>query len=77
MWPVLIAAARTYAPMIVFPFAVAAGFIGYNIESLVSDRNTPWRGSTIERREERKIAEGDREFVVPKNIFEKNKREEQ
>ncbi len=60
-----------------------AGIIGYNIEGLVSDKYTPWRGSAIERREERQLEEMKNQSgnpdsslkkpeFVPKNIFEKN-----
>jgi len=81
MWPVIMAAMRTYAPYVVFPFAAAIGFIGYNIEGTISDRYTPWRGSVIERREQR-LLEEEKEAnasgglknpdFVPKSIFEKN-----
>ena len=56
--------------MIVFPIAVVAGGIGDNIEGFISDRHTPWRESTIQRREERRAKESD-EFAVPKTIFER------
>jgi len=75
MWPVLLAAARAYAPAILFPVALTIGFIGYNIESLVSDKSTPSRESVIERREQRHLQELDqdkKEPLVPKTIFEKN-----
>lgn len=83
MWPVLMAAMRTYAPYIVFPFAAVIGVIGYSIESSVSDKYTPWRESVVERREQRMLQEQGHvedksseslknpEFV-PKNIFQKN-----
>ena len=41
MWPVLLGLARTYAPYLVFPFAVVAGTVGYAIEGAISDRATP------------------------------------
>lgn len=74
MWPAIIAAARAYAPWVVFPFALVVGAIGYSIETAVSDRTTPWRKSASERREERKISgeENPSDFGVPKTIFERN-----
>jgi len=38
MWPVLLAAMRTYAPMIVFPFAFVIGVAGYNAERWIAGR---------------------------------------
>lgn len=35
---------RTYAPYITLPFAAVVGFIGYNLESIVSDKYTPYNG---------------------------------
>ena len=71
MWPVIMAAMRTYAPYVVFPFAAAIGFIGYNIEGTISDRYTPWRGSVIERREQRLLV--SKSLIVnkqlPYNVF--------
>ncbi len=68
---------RTYAPVIVFPFAFAVGVVGYNLESWTSDRQTPWKKSIIERREERRAEEGeDKEFVVPKTIFDRHSKKE-
>ena len=68
--------ARTYAPMLVFPVAFTVGVIGYNLESLVSDKSTPWQKSTLERREERKAAEENKEFVVPKTIFDRGSQQQ-
>ena len=48
---------RTYAPMIMLPFTIAIGTLGYVIESRVSDRNTSWNGSIVERREKRMLEE--------------------
>ena len=41
------AAARAYAPWIVFPFAVIVGGIGYALEGAMSDKYTPWEKSAI------------------------------
>ena len=82
MWPVIINMARTNAPWIVFPFALTIGAIGYTIESKFSDKQTPWRESTISRREQRilqEIEDGSTSAAdlkhpdfVPKTIFERN-----
>ena len=71
MLPALLAFARAYAPMLVFPAAVVVGTIGYNLESLISDKQTPWKKSVTERREERHLKEEDKEFQVPKDIFQR------
>ena len=57
MWPVLLAAARAYAPYIVFPAAVIVGTVGYLIETNVADKD---RGkiqapSTLESRGDRQL----------------------
>lgn len=78
MWPVLMAAVRNYAPMLVFPFAFVVGVVGYNLEGAVSDKSTPWQKSVLERREERKGREGSgeaEEFKVPETIFDRNKKQ--
>ncbi|CAB4054515.1 unnamed protein product [Lepeophtheirus salmonis] len=72
MWPIIVNLARTYAPAVVLPFAVVIGFIGYNVEGMLTDRQTPSRETAIERRERRKELEGDNEkFEIPTTIFEK------
>ena len=57
MWPVLLAAGRSYAPYLVFPAAVVVGTIGYLIETNVRDKD---RGkiqaqSTLEARGDRQL----------------------
>ena len=42
MLPVIMAFLRSNAVAITLPFAAVIGFIGYNIESLVSDKYTPY-----------------------------------
>ena len=71
MWPAILAFGRAYAPYIVMPVAGVVGFIGYNIEDWLSDKHTPFRESTIERREKRR-EDGDTDYKVPSTIFEKN-----
>lgn len=42
MWPVLFNALRSYAPYVTLPFAGFIGFLGYNLEALLSDKYTPY-----------------------------------
>ncbi|KAK0175861.1 hypothetical protein PV328_000058 [Microctonus aethiopoides] len=53
MIPVLIRVLTRYVPYITLPFAGVIGFIGYHIESMVSDRYTPAIAPVKEQREER------------------------
>ncbi|NP_001087548.1 small integral membrane protein 12-B [Xenopus laevis] len=59
MWPVLWAAARTYAPYITFPVAFVVGAVGYQLEWFI--RGTPGHPveeqSILEKREERTLQE--------------------
>lgn len=85
MLPALFAALRVYAPYITFPVALVVGFVGYNFESLVSDRRTPSRKLSVEEeREERRLQEldahsdvthvdtlKDKKFV-PKTVLDRN-----
>lgn len=48
MWgPILFRVLRTYAPYITLPFAAVIGFVGYNFESLISDKYTPYNGKEL------------------------------
>lgn len=42
MWPILMAILRRNAVYITLPIAGVVGFIGYNLESLLSDKYTPY-----------------------------------
>ncbi|XP_013200554.2 small integral membrane protein 12 [Amyelois transitella] len=53
MWPLLLRFLRTNAPYITLPVAAIIGVIGYNIESLLSDRYTPYNKSVQDQRLER------------------------
>ncbi|XP_053560778.1 small integral membrane protein 12 [Bombina bombina] len=59
MWPMLFAAARTYAPYITFPVALVVGAVGYQVEKAI--RGTPplavEEKSILEQREERTLQE--------------------
>lgn len=83
MWPILMNILRSNAPYITLPFAVVVGIIGYNIESWVSDKSTPFKNSIEEQREDRLLKDlenvdakhieslKEKKFV-PRTIFEKN-----
>jgi len=56
-WPVIMAAARRYAPYVVFPVAVAVGSVGYLIETRVRNKEK-WakeKPSTLEERTLRQL----------------------
>ncbi|TMW46078.1 hypothetical protein DOY81_008850 [Sarcophaga bullata] len=53
MWPILMAILRRNAVYITLPIAGVVGFIGYNLESLLSDKYTPYSKSVQENRAER------------------------
>lgn len=87
MIPAIIALARTYAPIVMFPVAVVIGTIGYNIEWRLRDRNNPNGGqqpSVEATRDERLLRQLDEvsdvtnveslksKTFVAKSIFEKN-----
>ena len=87
MLPVILAAARTYAPWVVAPFAMVVGAIGYNIEWTIRDKKNPnggTRKSVEKERDERLLQqlENSQDLIkidslkartfVPKTIFEKN-----
>ncbi|XP_072329576.1 small integral membrane protein 12-like [Scyliorhinus torazame] len=59
MWPLLWAAARTYALYVTFPVAFVVGAVGYNLEWFIrGDQQKPVEEKSIfELREERKLAE--------------------
>ncbi|PSN40785.1 Small integral membrane protein 12-A [Blattella germanica] len=79
----LFAFLRMYAPYITLPVAAVVGVIGYNLESLISDKYTPYQKSIEEKRQERLIEENlskdvtdvgslkERKFV-PRSVLERN-----
>jgi len=83
MLPFVLALLRTYAPYIVLPFAVVVGTVGYTVEHAIrGDKQTPFRNSIIEERNERFLKEGQnhdptevdslkKRTFVPKTIFER------
>uniref|UniRef100_A0A2M4AYZ8 Putative conserved secreted protein n=1 Tax=Anopheles triannulatus TaxID=58253 RepID=A0A2M4AYZ8_9DIPT len=53
MWPLIMQFLRGNAAYITLPVAAVVGVIGYNIESLLSDKYTPYSASIEEKRAER------------------------
>ncbi|XP_043645078.1 small integral membrane protein 12-A [Drosophila teissieri] len=53
MWPIVMALVRRNAVYITLPIAGVVGFIGYNIESWISDKYTPYSPSIQELRAKR------------------------
>ncbi|BFG04667.1 small integral membrane protein 12-A [Drosophila madeirensis] len=53
MWPLVMAVLRRNAVYITLPIAGIVGFIGYNLESLLSDKFTPYSPSIQEVRAKR------------------------
>jgi len=53
MWPIIWQILRTRAPYITLPFAALVGVIGYNLESMLSDKYTPYKEAVQEQRLER------------------------
>ncbi|XP_060534031.1 small integral membrane protein 12-A [Cylas formicarius] len=57
MLPVIYGFLRAYAPYVTLPFAAVVGFIGYNLENILSDNYTPYHKSIEEQRKERLLSE--------------------
>ncbi|KAG6455888.1 small integral membrane protein 12-A [Manduca sexta] len=53
MWPIIMQFLRSNAPYITLPVAAIVGVIGYNLESLLSDRYTPYNKPVQDQRLER------------------------
>ncbi|KAH8280402.1 hypothetical protein KR018_006553 [Drosophila ironensis] len=53
MWPLVMAILRRNAVYITLPIAGVVGFIGYNLEGLLSDKYTPYSPSIQELRAKR------------------------
>lgn len=86
MLPAVWAVLRVYSPYIVFPFAVLIGTIGYNLESVFSDRQIggkQTKQSIDKERSERLLKQMEstdatdveslkKNTFVPKSIFDSN-----
>ena len=83
VWPLIVAAARTYAPYVVLPIAVVVGSVGYFIETRVrnSEKWAKEKPSTLEERTLRQLDTSEDPTNVqslkykegiPGTIFERN-----
>lgn len=84
MWPLILGGARVYGRWFTLPIAIVVGTIGYYFEAAVSDKQTPFKKTSIDQeRIERRAAEIDMTdstvvetlkdaSFVPKSIFERN-----
>lgn len=74
MNPILVRIVSRYAPIFTFPVAVVLGFIGYSIESRISNRKTPYLDKSInEVRQNRILAENAGEIKPEqKSILDRN-----
>lgn len=75
MSQILIRVVSRYAPIITFPVAVVLGFIGYSLETAITDKNTPYLENSIEDLREKRFMENLKDEYhtdIPKNIFERN-----
>ncbi|XP_055373961.1 small integral membrane protein 12 [Condylostylus longicornis] len=57
MWPLILTFLRSNAVYITLPVAGVIGFIGYNLENLLSSKYTPYSKSIQENRNERLMEE--------------------
>ncbi|XP_045457972.1 small integral membrane protein 12 [Melitaea cinxia] len=53
MWPIIMQFLRSNAPYITLPIAAVVGVVGYNLESLLSDKYTPYNKPVQDQRDER------------------------
>ncbi|EAU76596.1 small integral membrane protein 12-A [Anopheles arabiensis] len=79
MWPLIMQFMRSNAAYITLPIATLVGVIGYNIESLLSDKYTPYSPSIQEKRAERitdderlKAATDVEKLVYKENVLGRN-----
>ncbi len=55
MFQVAFRVVSRYAPIVTLPVAIVLGFIGYTIESRVSNRKTPYLDHSINEEREKRI----------------------
>lgn len=75
MSQILIRVVSRYAPIITFPVAVVLGFIGYSLETAITDKKTPYLENSIEDLREKRFMDNLQDEYhtdIPKNIFERN-----
>ncbi|XP_055537298.1 small integral membrane protein 12-A [Wyeomyia smithii] len=79
MWPILLQFLRSNAAYITLPVAGVIGIIGYNIESILSDKYTPYSASIEDKRAERitddlhlKDAANVEKLVYKENVLGRN-----
>lgn len=53
MWPLLVRSMGQFGKYLTFPVVVIIGFVGYNMESWISDRYTPPTKPITQQRQER------------------------
>jgi len=81
MWQAILSRA---VPFVALPIAIVVGFVGYNFESIFSDKTTPYKSQTKwEEREERMLmelegenrSEGDKRYThgIPQTVLDRNK----
>lgn len=75
MWPIVMALVRRNAVYLTLPFAAIVGFIGYNVENLISDKYTPYsrKFQTQCSINEASYLPLNRDYVLSTNIFFKRK----
>lgn len=68
MLPYIFMVLRTYAPYVMFPVAVVIGTIGYNIESIMSDKSTPSQITSIEQERNNRMVQDIEKEKDPSKI---------
>lgn len=61
MWPVVLGFLRSNAVYITLPVAAVIGFVGYNLENILSDKYTPY--NSINFKAKKKLGEKDVQFM--------------
>ena len=56
MWPIILTALRSYAPYVMLPITMTAGYIGYNLEN--------WMHKNVEKKVSISAVDRERESLV-------------